>query len=179
MSGMEGITIKDKADFNRDLDGYIHKKRRGSGGGSIFGGISIRRQKKVQPRHEEKKVKVKKMDDVQKYQELEKDIEEVEAEELPSREKSEKKEGAMKRFFGKFRGKSRMDEDIEEEGAPAMGDDIPEDVKDVLKTSLKWIQELPPARLKDFKNSPDFEKYKEILVKYKVAKPTEKPIEKK
>jgi hypothetical protein len=49
-------------------------------------------------------------------------------------------------------------------------DTLPEDVKDVLKLSLKWIQELPPSRLKEFKNSPDFAKYKDVLVKYNVAK---------
>jgi len=41
-----------------------------------------------------------------------------------------------------------------------------EDVKDVLKLVHKWLEELPPAKLNEFKQSEDFRKYKSVLEKY-------------
>jgi hypothetical protein len=157
------------------LDGYIHRKRKGSGT-KLFGGFSISKKKAAGPQREEygkdAKKGVKKMDDAT-YKELEDDVEEIEAEE-PAQQKPEKKGGGIKGFFKKFKSDKPHIEEIDEEGPADMEGELPEEVKDVLKTTLKWIQELPPARLKDFKNSPDFEKYKEVLVKYKVAKQVEK-----
>jgi hypothetical protein len=175
MFSAEGITIKDKVDFNKDLDGYIHKRRKG-GPTKLFGGFSISR--KSESRSESRPVKeqksepikevrgVKKMDD--DYQEL--DDVEMDEEET----KKPEKKGGFKGFFKKFKSDKPKIEEIDDDEPVHAGDNLPDDVKEVLKISLKWIQELAPARLKDFKNSPDFEKFKEVLVKYKVAKPTEK-----
>ncbi|MFP4524206.1 MAG: hypothetical protein ACLFO2_02755 [Candidatus Woesearchaeota archaeon] len=41
-----------------------------------------------------------------------------------------------------------------------------EDVKDVLKLVHKWLEELPPAKLNEFKQSEDFRRYKSVLEKY-------------
>lgn len=81
-------------------------------------------------------------------------------------EEPKKKKG----FFGFL--KKKEEEPVEEEGPEAFV--IEDDVKDVLKLSLKWIEQLPSNKLREFKSSPDFEKYREVLLKYNVAKRVEK-----
>ncbi len=81
-------------------------------------------------------------------------------------EEPKKKKG----FFGFLKKKEEAPE--EEEGPEAFV--LDDDVKDVLKLSLKWIEQLPPSKLREFKSSPDFEKYKGVLLKYNVAKKVEK-----
>jgi len=47
---------------------------------------------------------------------------------------------------------------------------LDEDVKEVLKIAHSWIGHLSPVKKNAFKNSDDFVKYKEILMKYGLVK---------
>ncbi|MBU0757655.1 MAG: hypothetical protein KKF44_06300 [Nanoarchaeota archaeon] len=48
--------------------------------------------------------------------------------------------------------------------------ELPDDVKEIIKIQHKWIQKLAPDKKKEFKESMDFEKYKDMLSKYNLIK---------
>ncbi|MFH1916294.1 MAG: hypothetical protein ABIJ21_03445 [Nanoarchaeota archaeon] len=171
-----------KNEFNKELDRYISKKRKPAG---ITFGFSIRRKKSVTETPNEARAYAKgkpgksrwfsrkraeeRPMDVEKYEELEEELENIEKKKLSLEEKEMRKEGVMKRFFKFFSiGKQEVEEEMmeEENAAPEIADDV----KEVLKLSLKWIEMLPSHKMRDFKSSPDFEKYKEVLLKYNVAR---------
>ena len=171
----------EKSDFNRDMDRYISKRKKPLG---YSFGFSIKRKKSVTESPEEKvygegkpgmsrlfsrkRVEERPMD-VEKYEELEEELEDIEKKKLSPEETEMRKEGVMKRFFKFFSiGEKEVEEEMvdEEIAAPEIADDV----KEVLKLSLKWIEMLPSHKLRDFKGSPDFEKYKEVLLKYNVAR---------
>ena len=91
--------------------------------------------------------------------EMEEDVEELEE------QIDRKKENIFKRMFGmfKFEPKEEIDE-FEEEF------ELNEDIKDIIKILTNWIKQLPPEKLKSFKESEDFERYKEILKRYNLIK---------
>ena len=91
---------------------------------------------------------------------MEEDVEELED------EIEEKKESVFRRLFNIFKTKPKEEiiEEVQDEYT------LNEDVKDALKILTNWLKQLPPEKLKRFKESPDFEKYKEILKKYNLIK---------
>ncbi len=87
--------------------------------------------------------------------------------------KEEKKGGIFEWLSSIFKGKQEdeMENTLEEESfIPEEKNELSEDVQEVLKLSFKWLQELRPSKLREFKFSDDFKKYKEVLVKYGIAK---------
>ena len=116
-------------------------------------------------------VKVKRLEpiseDIEQFQELEDELEEIDTEELPERAKAAKKEGVLKRFMGFFRG-----DDVEyiEEDVVLERPEVDEDVKTALKIALRWIEKLPKSRLREFKSSGDADKFKEVLINQGLAK---------
>ena len=134
-----------------------------------------------------RKQNIDELDDVPKDQkerldELEGEIEAIEEEEsqLEGMEEDleERKQGLLKTFFQRLRffgGPGRIDpkddfkDYLEEEIKPV----IDEDVKEVLKVTHAWLEKLTVRHKKAFKESKDFEKYKEILLKYGLVKEKE------
>jgi hypothetical protein len=57
-------------------------------------------------------------------------------------------------------------EEAEEENAPVLEVDI----KEALKIQNKWLMKLPAKTIREFKESEDYARYKEILVKYNLIK---------
>jgi len=47
---------------------------------------------------------------------------------------------------------------------------IPDDIREVLKIQNKWIRKLPSELIKKFKESEDYNNYKETLKKYNLIK---------
>lgn len=81
----------------------------------------------------------------------------------------EKRDSLWTKFLKSMRA-SRSSAD-DEGSSDDYGDDLSvattdEDVKDVLKLVHKWLEQLPPAKLNEFKQSEDFRKYKSVLEKY-------------
>jgi len=91
---------------------------------------------------------------------MEEDVKEVED------EIEEKKASVFKRLFDIFKTepKEEIIEEVQDEYT------LNEDVKDALKILTGWLKQLPPEKLKRFKESEDFVKYKEILKKYNLIK---------
>lgn len=103
-------------------------------------------------------------------------IDELEKEHPEAYEQLEEgRETLLDKFFSLFRSyehqhklekKEAHIEYVEEEVIPK----IDEDVKEVLKITHKWLNKLGRKEKDNFKKSEDFQKYREILKKYKVAK---------
>lgn len=47
---------------------------------------------------------------------------------------------------------------------------VDDEIKEALKIQNKWLKELPASKIREFKCSKDYEKYKEILEKYNLIK---------
>lgn len=199
------VKIGDK-DFNRELMGYIGKRRSLEKKGFR---IKFPSQKKVEPVPEvgpgEVKVEYKQPgflgklfsfrrgmikeaersedlspEEMAKLRSMEDDIEdtehkimekEEEVKEIKQEEEElvQKRESMLTGFFSKINvfKRKRMDDtaDVPEEEI----EDVPTldpDVIDVLKSMHAWLNELPPNKKREFKNSVDFKRYKEVLEKY-------------
>ncbi|MBN1646081.1 hypothetical protein JW868_03525 [Candidatus Woesearchaeota archaeon] len=176
---------RDQKVFNIDMDKYLSKR---TSGGKSF---SIR---KKQPPVEDERVyydskkpgfftkifgrDVKEMEDEPVSDEvlkIEDEIEELDDEsqvvEMMDEGIQEKKDGLMNKLFKSMRNdrkkKQEFDEDeIIHESIP----ELDEDIKEILKITFRWIEQLPKTKLKQFKESEDFEKYKLILMKYGLVK---------
>jgi hypothetical protein len=102
----------------------------------------------------------------EELKEMEEEMEELkEAEEMIE----EKQESVIKNFLRKLRLFKRVNE-VEEE---VIGEDVPiidDEMKETLKMLHLWIEKLPPKTLKQFRDSEDFENYKQILDKYGLIK---------
>ncbi|MEM3373865.1 MAG: hypothetical protein QXE31_01460 [Candidatus Woesearchaeota archaeon] len=87
--------------------------------------------------------------------------------------KSEKKAKKSKGFFAKIRSwfseEAEFDEE-EEETIEEKKEILPDDIKEVLKIQNKWLSKLPKEVLHEFKNTEDYQKYKETLKKYNLIK---------
>jgi hypothetical protein len=97
-------------------------------------------------------------EDIKNVQDIEENVEETE-------------EGLMSRFLKKLRGSRRKieeEEDIEVK-VEEPNQDL-EEVKNAIRILHKWLEELPPDKLSQFKRSSDFEKYKDALKKLKMIK---------
>ena len=112
-------------------------------------------------------------EDLEEMEDLKEEKEELEEEYLELEEIEdeieEKKESIFKKISNIFmaREKEACEEVIEEIAEQYT---LNEDVKDAFKILTLWIQKLPPLELKNFKESEDFQKYKEVLKKYNMIK---------
>ncbi len=159
----EGWLIIKQSDFNKELDDYLASRRvinnpdRKSRNFSLF-----RRKKKVLNKEIPEKV-------VEEMEEIEEEIKELD-EDFEDDYDVEKREGLLARFFRLLRGipgtpgiPEKPEEDL---GTP----ELDEEVKEVLKISFYWLNKLPPQKMKEFKNSGDFELCKDLLIKYGLAR---------
>ena len=131
------------SNFNKDLDGYLGRRR----------AMSEPVQEKVQEKEEE-------------------DFVELEHEAEPEEEEfvEEKRDGVFVRFFRKIglSGGGSVEEEVEVVEQTDTSHD--EDVRMVLKLSYQWLSYLPKSKLDSFKESQDFETYKNVLKKYGLIK---------
>jgi len=169
------------------MDEYLkHRKKKGKGLLSLKINIQSRKskpktavvasgeKKPITLFHRKKNMKEKESmdEDIEQYQELEDELEEVEVDSKGMSEEAleHKKEGVVKRFFNFFTPSDKEEEEPMEEAPETLDDDV----KEVLKISLKWIEHLPRHKLKEFRESEDFQKYKDVLIKHGLVKEVEK-----
>lgn len=179
------IKIADE-DFNKDMDSYIQKKRKGITNFSrpkskVFTDEKTEHSEKSHglfnvfrrriPSDEEFKQRIKKMKHNQKLEAMEDDIKDIQEEED---EMEEKREGIVKRFLKLLRKPVKDNYSDEEEIVHAAEmnkaeKDI-EQLKNVIKITHKWLERLPPEQLNEFKRSEDFQRYKDALKQLKLIK---------
>jgi len=96
-------------------------------------------------------------------------------------ELQEERESLMDKLLSFLGLGGRIEDDYEEieDYNPAQVNLVDEDVKHVLKIAHKWIEKLSAKDKKAFKDSEDFERYKEILVRYGMIKSSSKQVEAK
>ena len=92
----------------------------------------------------------------------------------------QKERGFFARLFGK-KPKEPTQEEIDALTANTHSEPeqpvLPEDAKEAIRTLHKWLEQLPQKRLEEFKNSEDFQHYKEVLTKYGMVRKKEENIE--
>lgn len=107
----------------------------------------------------QKKAKTKKQ-----IEEVEEDLEEVE--EIEDETEKESIMQKLKKIFAK-----KPSEDIyEEEQIDEEKKILDEDIKETIKILHRWLEQLPPDKLEQFKRSSDFVRYKELLRKLGMIK---------
>jgi len=143
--------------FNVEMDSYLS------------------RRKKDLPQKEEIKVVDEPMEEQEEKQPAERrnifqkfldfvageSIQPVEDEELDEEEFEERPRPTI---FGRLSG--WMSKDEEPPSQPVVSDDLVE----ALKIQNKWLAKLPGDKIREFKASEDYKKYKEILKKYNLIK---------
>jgi hypothetical protein len=176
------VTIAGK-DFNLDMDKYI-KKRRTTDSSSKSSRPTMNVKEKINEMRQnmnEWKVfslfkrkerdydeDIEEDDDDEEYIEEETEIEAID--EIED-ELEERRESALKRFFKtlRMRRRARPEEDDDYEVYEETEENL-EDIKEVIKITHKWLEELPPETIERFRRSEDFVKYKEALRKLKMIK---------
>lgn len=174
-------------DFNKDMDSYIQRKRKGITNFSkpkpsrIFVNEKAENTKKSPslfnafrrriPSDEEFEQRIKKIKRNQDLESLEENIEEIQEKED---EMEEKREGIVKRFLKLLRRPVKDNYSDEEEIVHASEMNKAEkdidQLKNVVKITHKWLERLPPEELNAFKKSEDFQKYKDALKQLKLIK---------
>jgi hypothetical protein len=115
---------------------------------------------KTQPKEEGQMEEVEELkEEYEDLDDMEEDVEELEE------QIEEKKESIFKKLLNVF--KTNPKDEVEEFDEML---DLNEDVKEVIKILTNWIKQLPLDKLKEFKNSEDFQKYKEVLNNYNLIK---------
>ncbi|MFH1175016.1 MAG: hypothetical protein V1725_07840 [archaeon] len=98
-------------------------------------------------------------------------MEELEEDVVEETEEKTQQGNFITRLFQRFTAK---EDSVEvEEGVEVVDvahEQLDEDVRLVLKLSYNWLSYLPKSKLDAFKESPDFEIYKEVLKKYGLIK---------
>jgi hypothetical protein len=172
-------------DINDDLGHYIKEKHKREPFWKKFKHKHETREDVQEDiKHEleaEEKIENISPEDKKDLEEMESKIEEVnEVEDKVEEEIDDEREGILQRFFkklnfGKKNGETddgdisylnEKSDDSEEEKVTV--DD--EEMKEFLKSMHSWITKLDPETQKEFKNSPDFEKYTEMLKKHGLIK---------
>jgi hypothetical protein len=168
-----------KQDFNNDLDSYISRRRADRKPFEKTMQILKEKVKKSKEPYDEEPKQTGKIsmmfrkripteEEVMHQKKTEKkEIEELEEEDeviAEEMEELDKKPG----FFSKLFGKGKQDE-FEEEEVEQVDPEI-ETLKDTIKILHSWLEKLPPEQVQKFRNSPDYEKYKEALRKLKLIK---------
>lgn len=206
------IKITDK-DFNKDLMGYIRRRRAMEKKGFKIRLPSSQKKKEQVPVMAPGEIKVEYKqqgflsklfsfrrsmikeaersedltpEEMAKLRSMEDEIEETEKEIVEKEEevkeiKQEEEELIQKReslltgFFNKiniFKRRPMESVEVAEEEVvkkPALDPQV----VGVLKNLHKWLNELPPSKKKEFKNSSDFKDYKEVLEKYGLVRKKE------
>jgi len=134
-----------KEAFERDLQDYLHARKRARFNikESVQGFL-----KKITPRRSPEKVEMH--EEVEVYHEKE--------------EKPSKKENMFTKMFKK---EPQQEEILR---TKMQAEDAVSDMKEISKIALGMIKQLPDEQLRAFKESPDFEKLKNILKKHELIK---------
>ena len=153
-------------DINKDLDHYIHEKKKKP----AF-------WKRFRPKHEVQQDIKKDLEEADLREDLsqedKKDLEEMEhkieevnqVEEKVEEEINEEREGLLTRFFKRLRSNEPKEEEFVQ--AHEESDD---EMKEFLKVMHSWITKLDPDVQKEFKGSKDFELYTSMLKKHGLIK---------
>ncbi len=159
--------------FNRDMDSYLSRRKTpkriirltlgpsGDDGRPGLWGSMFARRTHARPMPADEEVDVDTIEE--EIKELDAEIEE--AQEFEAEAKHER-DGLFKRFLRSLKGDDKFNEDEEIIVGPPQVPTIDPEVAEVLKLSFKWISQLPPNKLSQFKESPDSTKYKNCLLKY-------------
>jgi len=142
-------------DFNSDMDLYLSRRKKDTVASS--GQTKSTPQKFLNFIYGETKVEEANDEEFEKEFEGEKEINE------------EEKSGIFQKLKSWFSPESDDEEDFEEIEAqkPAA---VHEDIKEVLKLQNKWLSKLPSKTIKEFKESDDFKKIRELLDKHNLIK---------
>ncbi len=162
-----------RKDFNMDMDRYISSRRAResySESKSIGERFSDMRESMGEWRVFslfKKKERVYVEDDEEDVDEdFSEEEAEIEAIDELEEDLEERREGVLRRFFRKLRlsGRRRVeDEEVLEAEESEFESEELDDVREALKVTHRWLEELPPETLEQFKRSEDFEKYKSAL----------------
>jgi hypothetical protein len=124
-------------------------------------------------------------DEMAKVTAMEQDIqrgeEHLEAAETPGQheqlaEKQEERVSLYERFLRMFRFERRMEDEYEHidgeqlHGAAMNAPDVTDDFRTLATIQVKWFERLPKRIKEEFRESDDFDKYKDILQRRGVAK---------
>lgn len=163
-------------DFDRDLENYLHARRKGSGVRSFFNSLFATAPKSRPPaspreahvRDEVTKAieehKAKPKQPVAKNQ----DYVEVKVQEAPEiKAEHAHSEGFFSRFFGKKEEPVTTEPNLV---AKEEKQEVVNDLKEVAKITLRAIQNCPDENVHKFKQSTDFLKLKTVLRKYDLIK---------
>lgn len=169
-------------DFNRQMDAYLRQRR--SEGGSLFDDLK-RKLPKVKITSDEEpeqevtpdKVPQDVVDAVMRGESVEPSVlEEVEQEvETGVVETSNGFRIFWQKVTDWFTPRPVVEEDLDdfdvaEEELPKKKANVDEDVKDMLRICVSWVNMLPPEKLQDIKRSDDFRKFKDLLDQYGLLK---------
>lgn len=114
----------------------------------------------------EKEQKARKNKEIQEIEEEVEDIDEMEDELENEKESLFYK---LRKMFG-GKGKEELYEEAEIEVAEQEQAILDEQVKETIKILHRWLEQLPPDKLDQFKRSADFARYKELLRKFGMIK---------
>lgn len=112
----------------------------------------------------EQKVRIK-----QEVEEIEEEIEDIDEMEDELETEKESLFYKLRRMFG-GKAKEELYEEAEIQAAEQEQAILDEEVRETIKILHRWLEQLPPEKLEQFKRSSDFARYKELLRKFGMIK---------
>jgi small-conductance mechanosensitive channel len=170
-------------DINKDLGSYI-KERKDKPFWKKYNNIKIKpkQDEEIESaiKHEVEHVKIEEQrklnpDDKHELEDIEKQVEEVDAvEEKVDETLNEEREGLLKKFFKKLNFSEKKEEEKQYEAAVMSNNPEitmnEEEMRELLHGLHNWIIQLPADKLERFKNSKEFELYTKYLRKHNLIK---------
>ena len=92
-------------------------------------------------------------------------------EEFDEVEEQPPRQGIIQKIFGWFTTEEEFEDD-EFDDVEEIKEDyiVNEDIKKLIKIQHFWVEQLPPKKIKEFKDSADYQEYRELLKKYNLIK---------
>ena len=178
-----------KPEFNKEIDSYLDKRRKEQ---EPFEISKEKREKMIEQEYDEMDDKpkqkitlstllrrripdedvIEREQKVRRKQEVEDIQEEIEDLDEMEDELETEKESLFYRLRRVFGGKAKEElyEEAEIEAAEQEQAVLDEQVRETIKILHRWLEQLPPDKLEQFKRSADFARYKELLRKFGMIK---------
>lgn len=149
-------------DFNKDMDDYLSRRRSQDYSSSTFmdslkekiQGFKIKRKEKLEDEYETRQTG---------YDDSDFEDETSYEEEIVEEPVATPKRSLISWLFKKKNKKVQEDDWDEEEQIVETPSIQEQEYREAIKILHRWVEKLDPETLNQFKRSPDFEKYKEIL----------------
>lgn len=170
----------DQREFNKEMGSYLKKKKNGSSSPGPKKGffeslkdmfrIELVDDEPAQPQQDES-VSVEEVEAVMRGESVDVSEDDFDEEAFVQAHKPKGFWASLKEsMFGSFNEEELLHDDEPDVAVIETPGKVDDDVKEMLRTCVSWINRLPAEEISRIKRSPEYDQFKELLRKYKLIK---------